>query len=836
MKKKTTKSYKKAFKSIDDFIDIKAIYDDCIVTKDNSIIRGIKVQPIDIWTSSDVVARKIINGIRFAFNKIDFQIYQMMVYSPSSFEDISHALASELDNATDIQTRIILDDIDKMEEFTMNNKKVEFFFLVKSKNERIMNKKYNQILNEFSRVFVVKETTYLDYVNYLNWLFDLQDNFLVNAYYKGEKILDKDMSSDEIREKKGHIDVDIVQEDKNDIKLKYSLFSVKENTDSFEINSKYYSLILVKGLPKTYDVGILNYIGRNQDIKTFFISNNSQLDLVKHIRKENKDLQEKLRIAVIQKNLTEQTRLKEKLDSLEAYATEMIQNKDKTLDFSLALVVSHYESKEMRYNRDKLCDQLRNMGFTVIIPKLLQMALFKYFNPIFNEDECLDSTLKFNIGFPLSTSSYALTYPYHFSTNEDVNGFLYGYEMQMGGRILFNPWLYLDNPDLAVRENRLTGNIIILGETGSGKSTDMYLLFRYFIRRNNFIMWIDPENSNKKETLANGGTYIEFGNQNYTFNLFQLTRVSTDEEDEDIINKIMYDSETAVNNAIDLFKNVLILYNTSIDDNTLGMVGMVANEMYRDFGFLDSEDEHGNIIKAKYPSFKNLKNTDFPTLSDFANTLLKVQAEFEQGGKTKFADALTDLMMKITPMLQEHRHLFDGHTTADIEVRKGNIIGIGTKHLYLKTPNVRNALHYIIYSQAFNYCLDRNVRSVFMFDEAHTTMNDEKMVELLSQFTRRNRKYYNLNVLGTQEPLDMDGEKQQIINQTTYIICKMLTKQNAVVKLEEMLGIDERDCQEILSFEQGDSYFKCGSKKSFFMHTLLTLNEERAKGNNYYNA
>ena len=72
--------------------------------------------------------------------------------------------------------------------------------------------------------------------------------------------------------------------------------------------------------------------------------------------------------------------------------------------------------------------------------------------------------------------------------------------MQMGGRILFNPWLYLDNQELAVRESRLTGNIIILGETGSGKSTDMYLLFRYFIRRNNFIMWIDPENSNKKET------------------------------------------------------------------------------------------------------------------------------------------------------------------------------------------------------------------------------------------------------------------------------------------------------------------------------------------------
>ena len=42
--------------------------------------------------------------------------------------------------------------------------------------------------------------------------------------------------------------------------------------------------------------------------------------------------------------------------------------------------------------------------------------------------------------------------------------------------------------------------IHIVAAPGSGKTTDLYLLFRYFIRRNNFIMWVDPENKNKKET------------------------------------------------------------------------------------------------------------------------------------------------------------------------------------------------------------------------------------------------------------------------------------------------------------------------------------------------
>ena len=53
------------------------------------------------------------------------------------------------------------------------------------------------------------------------------------------------------------------------------------------------------------------------------------------------------------------------------------------------------------------------------------------------------------------------------------------YEMNMNGRILFNPFLYMDEEERAVAENRLTGNIILLGDSGSGKSTDLYLLYRY---------------------------------------------------------------------------------------------------------------------------------------------------------------------------------------------------------------------------------------------------------------------------------------------------------------------------------------------------------------------
>lgn len=840
-KKGYTKSFKKAFESIDKFIDIEGIYDDCIMLKDKSILKAIKLSPIDIWTTQDAFARQVLQTLRYSFNQFYFQIYQAFVYSPSSFQEITNSLIRDLDNADNIQSQLIIDEIEKMEMFTSQNKKVEFFLMIKCKNARELKRNYSQLVTELSRVFYTKECTYLDYNTYINWLFDFDNNFISMAYYKGQSLVSDDMSEEEYKEKINEIDIKINQElqnNKNDIY--YKLFDIDESDEYFRINGKYYCVLLIKAFPHRFDVGILNYIGRNQNVKTFFMTKESELDLIVHMRKENRELKEKLRIAYATNDTVTQEELKNKIASLRNYSDEMVRNRDRTLDMSMALVVSHHDYKEMIYLKKKLSDELRNINFTVFSPKKLQLSLFRYFNPIFTNDGLITDTLEFEIGFPMSTTSFALAYPYHFSTNEDIGGFLYGYEINMNGRILFNPWLYLDNEELSVVENRLTGNIILLGDTGSGKSTDLYLLFRYLRRRNNFIMWIDPENKNRRETINNGGTYLEFGNKQHMFNLFQLTRVSVDYDDDDEISKeeiheIMWDSEMAIINAIDTLKNVLLLYNSNISDNTLCVVGEVAITMYEKFGFLDYTDENGNTIKAKYPQFKDLKNEDYPTMSDFARTVLEIRGEYTDLNEDEFAKACTDLVLKINPMVNEHKYMFDGHTTVDIELRPGNVIGIGTKKLYTLQDNVRNAIHYIIYRQAFNYCLDDEILSAFIYDEAHTTMNNPNIISLLEQFTRRNRKYKNLNVLATQEPLDFsDGNQKSILNQTTYIIVKLLLKDNALRQLKSMIGIDQRDIDRISTFKRGDSYFICG-RKSFFMHTLLTVKEKQSKGNNYTN-
>ena len=243
-----------------------------------------------------------------------------MVYSPSSFEELTASLENELNECSDIQKAIIIDDIEKLEQFSLQNKKVEFFLMIKSKNIRTLQKNYTILKTELSRGFMVEDCTYLDYLKYIDWLFDLDNNFLTTGYYKGRTLTDeqsmtepeKVMSKKEAAEKIQDIDISIIDEPKDKEDYRYRLFDVQEYPEYFKMNDKYYNLILVKAMPPKFDVGILNYIGRNQNIKTLYITQKSILDLVKHVRKENKDLEEKLRSAEVTRNPVQEEEIKTK--------------------------------------------------------------------------------------------------------------------------------------------------------------------------------------------------------------------------------------------------------------------------------------------------------------------------------------------------------------------------------------------------------------------------------------------------------------------------------------------------------------------------------------------
>lgn len=602
---------------------------------------------------------------------------------------------------------------------------------------------------------------------------------------------------------------------------------VQDEKDYFMMNDTYYSLILVSALPNIFSFGLANYLAVNPNIKLLMKTEMNDMDLETYIKRELQRKHEDLRVAHIQKNSMLEKKYIDEIESLETFVEQISRNHDRTYDLSMAFVIQDDNLKELRQKRSDFIKELRNdpaLRFKVHVPQRLQLTLYKYFSPIFNKHTLINKTQEFNIGLPLGTSSFAKMYPYHFTTLDDPKGFLYGYELSSYGNIVINPMLYYQNDRLAVQQDRLTGNIVVLGESGSGKSTDMFLFIRHFIRENLFIMWIDPESQNKDFVLDNGGSYLEFGTDEFMFNPFHLIRVSDDNENEAVSSKKLWNTEQAIIQATDHFKRILELYsNENGDQDYLRLVGEVMEDMYAKKGF------------DKIETFEHLKATDFPILDDFYDSLISLMEKYREEESIRKVRALEDLEMKINPMLNEHRYYFNGHTTVDIELKKGGITGIGTKNLYISKPQgLINALNYIIYNHSFNYCLDQNIPSAFVFDEVHTNLKDPMTADLLDVFFRRSRKYFNLNLIGTQEPLDFTTDSTKgILGNTTYFIIKMLKKDHALNALHEMMNLTSRELERIRDFERGDSLAIIGSKK-YFMHTFITDTELDSKGHNYF--
>ena len=100
-------------------------------------------------------------------------------------------------------------------------------------------------------------------------------------------------------------------------------------------------------------------------------------------------------------------------------------------------------------------------------------------SPLF-VDSLLPAEVEKNIGIPLPSLGLAGLYPFVFETLKDRDGFLLGHELMNKGAILFDQFQWLDDPMRAL--NRLSGNLVIVGGTGFGKSTLMKLLIRFYIR------------------------------------------------------------------------------------------------------------------------------------------------------------------------------------------------------------------------------------------------------------------------------------------------------------------------------------------------------------------
>ena len=440
------------------------------------------------------------------------------------------------------------------------------------------------------------------------------------------------------------------------------------------------------------------------------------------------------------------------------------------------------------------------MGMRAIPLMFEQEKVLKSMIPIFPKQD-----VESRIGTPIPSITIAAMYPFVFDCIKDPGlSTLLGFDFS-GGVILFNQFLY----QIKKEHNRNNANMIILGTSGSGKSTAAKLMLRTHIRNGCKIVAIDPEGELEEMTKSLGGSFIDLG-KGGEFGMVNPLEVIIDADAEELEQGLGY---TVLTRTLQSLKAFMKYYSPSIEEDVLTMFSEVVQDTYKRYR-IDFDTDFSNFTSERYPTFSDVYAT-------IKGRLLSMPEHSHE------KDIMERLELKVRPLIKELKYYFDGHTTIKTD---SNYIVFNIKELMNSDENIRNALFFNILKFAWGLCLDKSINTIMMVDEAHVLLSsrNELGAEFLAQIQRRSRKYNTGTIMITQQPTDFAAPNiithgKAIFDNASYYIVMGLKKQ-AIEDLSMLIDLNDNEKESIKYYNQGQALFVCGSRRMRI--NIVLTNEE----------
>lgn len=566
----------------------------------------------------------------------------------------------------------------------------------------------------------------------------------------------------------------------------------------FRLGDKYCTILSIISYPKFIDHGYLANITNIPGVKV--VIKHIPIDFAlmrKMIDKEIADLKERFQK---ENDHTLQERIRQDYESLEAFIQQLAASSAKIFDFQMHVLLSADTEEELENRKLEMKTYMTGMEMRGIPLMFEQEKVLKSMIPIFPKQDIED-----RIGTPIPSNTIAAMYPFVFDSIKDPGlSTLLGIDFS-GGVVLFNQFLY----QIKKEHNRNNANMLILGASGSGKSTAAKLMLRTHYRNEHRVIAIDPEAELEEMCKNFNGDFISLG-KGGQFGMINPLEVIVDEDDDDLDKGLSY---AVLTRALSTLKAFMTYLYPDIEDDVLTIFSDVAQDTYKRFNIDFNTD------------FRKFKSTDYPTFDDIYATIKGRILSMPE--HTREREVMERLELKIRPLTKELRYYFNGHTTIAPE---SNFVVFNIRELMNSDSTIRNALFFNILKYAWSLCLDKTVNTVLAVDEAHVLLGskNELGAEFLAQIQRRSRKYNTGTIIITQQPTDFAADKiimhgKAIFDNASYYLAMGLKKQ-AVEDLSKLVDLNENEMEAIKRFSQGQGLFVCGSRR-MQINVVLTQDE-----------
>lgn len=389
----------------------------------------------------------------------------------------------------------------------------------------------------------------------------------------------------------------------------------------------------------------------------------------------------------------------------------------------------------------------------------------------------------------LPAGSVANLYPFNYSGKTDPNGFYIGKD-KYGSNIVVD----FDRRD----SDKTSANILILGNSGQGKSYLMKLLICNLLEAGKSVVSLDAEHELEELCGKLGGCFIDLMGGEKRINVLEVRCWNEDTEADESAPEAFRKS-TLLARHISFLKDFFRAYK-DFSDPQLDTIEIMLSALYKKWGISEETD------------FRQLKPGDYPVLSDLY-ALINNELVNYRNGSLYTRELLQEVLLGLHSLcVGADAPFFNGHT--NISDDRFLVFGVGG--VLTAAKSLRNALLFNVLAYMSDRLLTAG-NTVAALDELYLWLSNPVAIEYIRNCLKRVRKRDSALMMASQNLEDFDQEGVREMTKPLFAIPphQFLFNPGSIGRrfYMDMLQLDEAEFELIRRARRGECLFKCGAER-----------------------
>lgn len=506
--------------------------------------------------------------------------------------------------------------------------------------------------------------------------------------------------------------------------------AVKFNTDHYICGGTYRCTMALRSYPaSTEELALLRRLGEKSGV-TLHIYNRrvsaAEEDKIIH-NAENKNKLDRGSTSSMKQAVTAEANLQD----VAALIASMRKNSEPLIHCAVFIELSARDPDSLRALRDEVTSELIRSKLGADRLLLRQREGFLSSNPAGRN--------AFGSQFErvLPAKSVANLYPFNYSGKTDPNGFYTGRD-RYGSNIIVD----LDRRT----DDKTTANVLILGNSGQGKSYLLKLLLCNILESGKSAICLDTEHELVDLCSNLGGCFIDLMSGQYRINPLEPKLWDDGSEGDDPDAPAAFRQKTRLSQHISFLKDFFRAYK-EFSDRHIDTIELMLGRLYAKWGMDDDTD------------FQPLSPRDYPVLSDLYDVIEEAYRNYDSEEYPLYPrELLQEVLLGLHSMCRgAESKFFNGHTN----ITTSRFLVFGVKGLLQASRNVKNALLFNVLSYLSDKLLTEGSTAAGL-DELYIWLSNLTAIEYIRNSLKRVRKKESSMILASQnlEDFDVDGVRE----------------------------------------------------------------------------